>query len=241
MQLNRCPVCHSRIGLEQLAQDEAASELLAMLAKLPNALALPLVVYVGLFRSSKRDLANDRALRLLQEVLALHGVLTAALAETVEAMRRKQEQGAFKPLTNHNYLGSVLQSVAASGVTGGMSTAMVQAGGLPVQGGAKSKTSQTIALLQSYPTPAGIEEWFTRTVCGSLAELMLLGLDNVPAADTMELVVQRFLASLWPKRQWRQNHFLHGAKRLHSAFVSVANSTKRWPTAEDILTTIPKE
>lgn len=116
MQLNRCPVCHSRIGLEQLAQDEAGSELLALLAKLPNSLALPLVVYIGLFRSSKRDLANDRALRLVQEVIALHGdhaVLTAALAETVEAMRRKQEQGAFKPLANHNYLGSVLASVAA--------------------------------------------------------------------------------------------------------------------------------
>ncbi|MCK9468181.1 MAG: hypothetical protein M0Q49_02085 [Porticoccaceae bacterium] len=118
MQLNRCPVCHSRIGLEQLAQDEAASELLALLAKLPNSLALPLVVYIGLFRSAKRDLANDRALRLVQETLALHGdhgVLAAALGETVEAMRKKQEQGAFKPLSNDRYLRSVLESVAARG------------------------------------------------------------------------------------------------------------------------------
>lgn len=145
MQLNRCPVCHSRIGLEQLAQDEAASELLALLAKLPNSLALPLVVYIGLFRPAKRDLANDRALRLVQEALALHGdhgVLAAALAETVEAMRHKQKQGAFKPLTNHNYLGSVLGSVACR------AQAVTTTDPVPAQQAPSSRTAMAMQALQ---------------------------------------------------------------------------------------------
>lgn len=117
MQLTRCPVCHSRIGLEQCTQDEAGRELLAILAKQDTLTGSALVAYLGLFRSPNRDLSNDRALKLANEVLALADTyrLTSCLAHTVESLRAKrQEQHAqgmsIKPLSNHNYLKKVLES-----------------------------------------------------------------------------------------------------------------------------------
>lgn len=112
MQLTRCPVCHSRLSLEALVQDEAGRDLLALLARLEKSTATALVTYMGLFRSSSRDLANDRALRLANEALELAepNALTAGLVHTVESMRAKQQLGHFKPLSNHNYLKRVLES-----------------------------------------------------------------------------------------------------------------------------------
>ena len=117
MQLGRCPVCHSRIGLEQMVQDEAGRLMMALLAKLDTESASAMVSYIGLFRPAKRDLANDRALKLIKETIQLeeHGVLVLALQETVESLKNKRAQGEVKLLTNHNYLKSVIKSVIASG------------------------------------------------------------------------------------------------------------------------------
>jgi hypothetical protein len=117
MQLGRCPVCHSRISLEQVCQDDAGRELLALLAKLDSATGVALVSYLGLFRSHNRDLANDRALRLAQEVVALEAFqfLVPALIETTEALKAKRSSGEVKALGNHNYLKRVLESVVARG------------------------------------------------------------------------------------------------------------------------------
>ena len=121
MMLGRCPVCHSQISLEAVCQDEAGRELLGILANLPGEASSALVQYLGLFRPEKRDLSNDRALRLAREALALCADslrLSAAMSETVEAIRAKS--GAV-PMKNHNYLRRVLE---------GMPVAMpVQAGG----------------------------------------------------------------------------------------------------------------
>ncbi|MFN3881911.1 MAG: hypothetical protein ACK4L8_10845 [Nitrincola lacisaponensis] len=110
MNLGRCPVCHSRLHLDALVQDDAGRELLALLAKLDRSAGAALVSYLSLFRSKTRDLANDRALRIAQEALELAPInaLVAALAQTVEQMRSKQQAGGFKPLANHNYLVKVL-------------------------------------------------------------------------------------------------------------------------------------
>ncbi|WP_299197939.1 hypothetical protein [uncultured Amphritea sp.] len=112
MQLTRCPICHSRLSLESLVQDEAGRDLLALLARLEKNTGTALVTYIGLFRSPSRDLANDRALRLANEALELAepNALTAALVHTVESMRAKQQLGHFKPLSNHNYLRRVLEN-----------------------------------------------------------------------------------------------------------------------------------
>jgi len=116
MKLGRCPICHSQIQLEALVQDEAGRQLLAALLPLSPEHGAALVSYIGLFRAHNRDLANDRALRLMKETLALGGAeITPALAEVVEAMRNKaaESPAAWKPLTQHNYLKRVIESLAA--------------------------------------------------------------------------------------------------------------------------------
>ena len=125
MMLGRCPVCHSQISLEAVCQDEAGRELLGVLVGLPGESSRALVQYLGLFRPEKRDLSNDRALRLAREALALspdYMRLSAAMSETVEAIRAKS--GAV-PMKNHNYLKRVLEGmpeatslVVAGGATG---------------------------------------------------------------------------------------------------------------------------
>lgn len=113
MQLTRCPICHSRINLEALVQDEAGRELMALVARLDTQTGAALVSYLGLFRSAQRDLANERALKLVRETLALTSDtarLAIALSETVEALRGKQPRQSLK---NHNYLQKVLESVQA--------------------------------------------------------------------------------------------------------------------------------
>ena len=111
MKLCRCPICHAHITLEAIAQDDAARELLGILAGLDGELGRALIQYLGLFRPPARDLSHDRALRLTREVLALSADaqrLAHAMRETLLALRSK---GAGKPLGNHNYLAKVLDSV----------------------------------------------------------------------------------------------------------------------------------
>jgi len=114
MNLGRCPVCHSRLHLESMVQDECGRELIALMARLDTPIAVPLVSYLGLFRPENRDLANDRALKLARETLALSSDTTRlahALTETTDALRAKG--GAA--LKNHNYLKRVLENTAVDG------------------------------------------------------------------------------------------------------------------------------
>jgi hypothetical protein len=115
MKLGRCPICHGQIHLEALVQDEAGRQLMASLVPLTIEHGTALVGYIGLFRSHNRDLANDRALRLMRDVLELGGAeIAPALAEVVEAMRGKAQQNpaVWKPLSNHNYLKRVIEGMA---------------------------------------------------------------------------------------------------------------------------------
>ena len=140
MQLSRCPICHSRISLEALVQDEAGRELMALVARLDTQTGAALVSYLGLFRSASRDLANERALKLARETLALTpdtARLAIALSETVEVMRDKQPR---RPLKNHNYLTKVLESVQARPV-------IVKAEQRAVA--PKSKTGQALITLEA--------------------------------------------------------------------------------------------
>jgi len=110
MNIGRCPVCHSHIQLEAVVQDEAMSKLIGILAGMDGQLSRPLVSYLGLFRPAKRDLANDRALRLCLEVIDLTSSrdhLAAAVSQTVEMIRAK----GGGPLKNHNYLKRVLENI----------------------------------------------------------------------------------------------------------------------------------
>lgn len=119
MKLCRCPVCHAHITLEAIVQDEAARAMMSKVAHMADAEAAALVTYLGLFRSEKRDLSFDRALKLANEALALESMqfLAPAMRQTVQAMHDKRATQGAKPLTNHNYLKKVLESVVAEGVT----------------------------------------------------------------------------------------------------------------------------
>ncbi|MEI8210139.1 MAG: hypothetical protein WCG16_13090 [Methylococcales bacterium] len=106
MQLNRCPVCHARMSIEMMISDESGRDLMGLLVKLDTESGAALVGYLSLFRSDQRDLANDKALRLANEALALGPLLavSAAMRKTVENLRVQCSQR----LTNHNYLKKVL-------------------------------------------------------------------------------------------------------------------------------------
>lgn len=110
-----CPHCNQRIHLDQLQAQEALSAYLHTLLNLDRALSSVLQLYTDLFRN-KSELKNDKKLRLINEVLALHpdhGVLTAALHSTLDGLRAKQEDGTFSTLSDHTYLRKVIVSVAA--------------------------------------------------------------------------------------------------------------------------------
>jgi hypothetical protein len=65
-----------------------------------------------LFRAPSRDLSNDRALKLLKEVLSLSQnryKLDEAIEDTLNSLNQHQATGGFKQLTNHNYLKKVLK------------------------------------------------------------------------------------------------------------------------------------
>lgn len=104
----KCPVCHANFAIEQLTQDEAARELLRM-----RPLMLPsMMPYLALFRTGKRDLAFDKALKLVNQVHELTQDLhrlEMALASTVDSIKAKRDQGDFRPLKDHNYLKRVLE------------------------------------------------------------------------------------------------------------------------------------
>lgn len=143
----RCPACHAEYSIEQAVEDEAARELMGVLSDLPREVSRPLAAYLGLFRSRSRALAWERALRLAREVLGLHpdtSLVGVALSETVESMRAKQSaDGDWKPLTNHNYLRRVLDSVAARPRQAIAATGEAR----PAGAGRESRTTQKLRAL----------------------------------------------------------------------------------------------
>ncbi|MDY0212576.1 MAG: hypothetical protein RBR06_06185 [Desulfuromonadaceae bacterium] len=145
----RCPVCHSTNSLEAYAADAAGRELLATLAA-SGALFKPLSHYLGLFRSKSRDLSHARALKLATEVLALPAdpqALSAALAETVEAMHAKRHQGDDRPLSNHNYLLRVLETVS---VAPAAAPHLAIAGHAALRAAPRGKRAQGMAALEEW-------------------------------------------------------------------------------------------
>lgn len=115
MKLCKCPICHSEISLEALIEDDAGRELLNTIVNIGGNCGRAVVSYLGLFKPQKNSLANSRALKIVQSLLELYppsNVLEKALMDTVEQVRRnRRETGRIEPLTNHNYLKKVYESV----------------------------------------------------------------------------------------------------------------------------------
>jgi hypothetical protein len=113
MKISRCPTCHASIHIDQIAQDAAASELLAIFAKQPTPLATAVISYIALFRPAKSDLNNGRALRLVNDVMDLTPnttVLQRSLEQTATQLSNARINGDSRPLNNHNYLIKVLHA-----------------------------------------------------------------------------------------------------------------------------------
>lgn len=152
MQLN-CPCCHARFPLEASLQDDAAREVNGLLVAMQPTLMRPLITYIGLFRAGGRQLAWDRAARLMTETVNLAPfnvpALIDALTETIAVMDDKRAQAGWKPLANHNYLKRVLESTTArQGGTVGTDlvagTDAAAAARMP-----KSKTGQAVVSLEN--------------------------------------------------------------------------------------------
>ncbi|ALG67890.1 hypothetical protein [Beggiatoa leptomitoformis] len=106
-----CPVCKTILTLEHIVLNETRSQLYRLLFVQPKELETAIVLYMGLFRN-KRDLSDDKALSLVKQVLELHtdkAILVESLNRVVSSFRQKEE---YEPLKNHNYLKSVLKTVA---------------------------------------------------------------------------------------------------------------------------------
>lgn len=144
MQLNRCPICHARIGVDALVQDESGRELLGLLCKLNTEAGSALVAYLGLFRSTTRDLANDKALRLAKSALALAPweMVAAAMQQTVESLQGKDGRA----LTNHNYLKKVLEALLLTPFP----LPVKESRAMPGQIIGRSKTAQALAALEGF-------------------------------------------------------------------------------------------
>lgn len=126
----KCPSCCAEFDLIAALDSVAGSQLLQRMAALEPGVSRPLLAYLSLFRSPKRALSWDKALRLSDEVLALSTnqvQLSEALQKVVDALREKQQSGGFKPLKNHNYLKRVLEDSPQGETTPG-STALAPVG-----------------------------------------------------------------------------------------------------------------
>jgi len=114
MKLARCPSCHAHLHLDTLVQDSSAKSLLATVGKIPPKLYINVIGYIALWRPEKSDLSHARAVKLINEVLALSGnqqALNAALEQTALTIQAKRQSGMFQPFKNHSYLNQVLKTM----------------------------------------------------------------------------------------------------------------------------------
>lgn len=227
-----CPCCHAKYPLEAAFDSEAAGELQLILAQAAS-IARPLVAYLGLFRSKSRALSFDRACRLAREVLELGAdprALGAALVETVEAMRIKRDAGQVKPLSNHNYLKRVLESVADRPENIPQIIPSDFAASIEFTA-KKSKRAQAIELLAEW----GAGDWLRSAIADGLAALVALGRDGTPAAD----VITR-TADVW-------HHVLAGScnieavdsRRVKEGFSGLIKAVESWPEPKAIWKHMP--
>lgn len=143
----RCPVCHAESALEAWAEDDAARELMGLLAGLDAALGRALVAYLGLWRPASRALSWERALRIAREVLAMDTDaqrLAAALSQTVEQLRLKRDAGDMRALSSHGYLKRVLAGTPTAVVV-----ESVAASATPVAPHRASATAQGVMRLEA--------------------------------------------------------------------------------------------
>jgi hypothetical protein len=176
-----CPCCYAEFPLEAAIESDAGRDYARLLLSQPPAIQRGLSAYVWLFRSAKRNLSYERRLKLANEVLGMGAdprQLAAALSDTVEALRAKRDAGDVRPLTGHNYLKRVLESVMVVGPA-----ALVGSGSVNETRPATGKRRQAIEVLAEW---AG-NDWLRREIAEGLMALVALSRPGTPGADTIEL------------------------------------------------------
>jgi hypothetical protein len=229
-----CPCCHAKYPLDAALEGEAAGELQLLLAQ-AGPLARPLVAYLGMFRSKTRALSFDRAVKLAREVLELGAdprALVTGLVETVEALRRKRDQGDIRPLKDHRYLSSVLQSV---GAVAAVPAPAIDFDAVPGLGTAvKGKRRQAVDLLGEW----GATSRLRQAIAIGLIGLVAIGRPGTPAADMVQAN-----ADLWLHLLTKQGlvECDEDIDRVYKAFSSlVQQSMKDYPEPAAILPHLPR-
>lgn len=228
----RCPNCHADYSIDQAVEDEAARELMGVLSDLPREVSRPLTAYLGLFRARTRALAWERALRLAREAQGLaedQALLGAALSETVEAMRAKQQESGWRPLTNHRYLKRVLESVEARG--GALAPAATEAPRRSL-----SRTAMAIEALKNHTGPADVPDKLACVVCEAFQDWLLRSFEGQPSADLITAVADQWMRELLPRREWTDAEL----NRLRKIFENVGRKAERWPQPGDVLAHVPR-
>lgn len=219
-----CPLCHGAFSIEALCQDQAGRDLLCLVAKV-GPVAPALLAYLSLFRSEKRALAYDRALRLATEVLELPsgpGRLAAALAETVEALRSKREQGQAKPLKNHNYLKRVLESLPENMPA----TAPVCAPMVPA-----SKVGRAMVMLEEW---AG-GDWLRVGIAAGLSACLAQNLRSQPATEIITKTADTWYLALAQHLTTEEVD----QPRLVRAFELLLPKLEEWPAPRRLFEFLP--
>jgi hypothetical protein len=125
MRLN-CPCCGEQFPMEAGFQDDDGKRLAALFAGLEPKLGRAVLSYLRLFSPAKRSLRTSRAIRLVEELVALveSGVVSKDARTTdsrrcppavwvagIEQMLQAKERLQL-PLENHNYLRAVVFGLA---------------------------------------------------------------------------------------------------------------------------------
>jgi hypothetical protein len=217
-----CPCCHAQFSVEAIIQDEAARELLGLKADLPPAT----FSYLSLFRSEKRALSWERALRLAREIAEIGGrgpvtgSLNEAMMETVEALRGKGKG----PLKNHNYLKRVMESrIEVAGTQDLVSSSALRPG--------TSKTDAAINSLDAWHCG----DWVRIAISSGLAGLLALRLENSPAADTITKTADIWEQAIRPKSSVRDLD----EPRITAAFRQLFPKVRKWPGPAQLVELMP--
>ena len=123
----RCPHCGHAADLRDFANEQAARQVVLIMADLPKSLGRLSLHYIGLFKPAQRSLSWERTLKLLQQLQAdinqgrieRHGRIWAApeslwhQAFTI-MLDKASANGLTLPLKNHAYLYEIISSSQSS-------------------------------------------------------------------------------------------------------------------------------
>jgi len=82
-------------------------------------------------------------------------------------------------------------------------------------------------------------QWFRAEIATGLQTLIVLRLQNAPAADTTRATAEVWVATLWRRPiDWRQDK---DTRRIRTAFQRIAADCDRWPAPKTLLARLPSK